>query len=113
MQPQKTIISKRDIARLRLSLISIQPGLYNLLTLRKEAELDISEIFKFYEEHRLGLRHDFILCIDAAISKIEQNPLHLQKNLQRAKFLFPKLFHVVLPPYLSLVLTVIPAPHHP
>lgn len=41
------------------------------LTIRKEAELDISESFKFYEEHRLGLGHDFLLCVDAAISKID------------------------------------------
>ncbi|MCW8929241.1 MAG: type II toxin-antitoxin system RelE/ParE family toxin [Gammaproteobacteria bacterium] len=50
-----------------------------LLTIRKEAELDISESFKFYEEHRLGLGHDFLLCVDAAISKIERNPLLYKK----------------------------------
>lgn len=45
------------------------------LTIRKEAELDISEYFNFYENHRLGLGHDFLLCIDAVISKIKRNPL--------------------------------------
>jgi len=56
------------------------------LTIRKEAELDISASFKFYEEHRLGLGHDFLLCIDAAISKIERNPLlykKIYKDLRR------------------------------
>ena len=56
------------------------------LTIRKEAELDISESFKFYEEHRLGLGHDFLLCVDAAISKIERNPLlykKIYKDLRR------------------------------
>ena len=56
------------------------------LTVRKEAELDISESFNFYEEHRLGLGHDFLLCVDAAISKIERNPLlykKIHKDLRR------------------------------
>ena len=57
-----------------------------LLTVRKEAEFDISKTFDFYEEHRLGLGHDFILCVDAALSKIERNPLlykRIHKNLRR------------------------------
>ena len=49
------------------------------LTVRKEAELDITETFNFYEDHRLGLGHDFLLCVDAAISKIERNPLLYKK----------------------------------
>ncbi|MCU7939529.1 MAG: type II toxin-antitoxin system RelE/ParE family toxin [gamma proteobacterium symbiont of Bathyaustriella thionipta] len=49
------------------------------LTVRKEAELDISRCFNFYEEHRLGLGHDFLLCVDAVISKIERNPLLYKK----------------------------------
>ena len=56
------------------------------LTIRKEAELDLSESFKFHEEHRLGLGHDFLLCVDAAISKIERNPLlykKIYKDLRR------------------------------
>jgi len=51
-----------------------------LLTVRKEAEFDISKTFDFYEEHRLGLGHDFILCVDAALSKIERNPLLYSVN---------------------------------
>ncbi len=56
------------------------------LTIRKEAELDISDNFNFYEEHRLGLGHDFLLCIDAALSKVERNPLlykKIYKDLRR------------------------------
>lgn len=56
------------------------------LTVRKEAELDILEYFNFYEEHRPGLGHDFLLCIDAVISKIERNPLlykKIYKDLRR------------------------------
>ncbi len=45
------------------------------LTIRKEAELDINSAFEYYENLRLGLGHDFLLCIEAALSKIERNPL--------------------------------------
>lgn len=56
------------------------------LTIRKEAELDISDNFNLYEEHRLGLGHDFLLCVDAALSKVERNPLlykKIYKDLRR------------------------------
>ena len=51
------------------------------LTIRKEAECDISDAFNYYEKHRLGLGlgHDFLLCIDAAIAKIERNPIIYKK----------------------------------
>ena len=34
------------------------------LTIRKEAELDINRAFEYYEIQRLGLGHDFLLCLD-------------------------------------------------
>ena len=56
------------------------------LTIRKEAELDINSAFEYYENKRLGLGHDFLLCIEAAISKIERNPLQykvIHKEIRR------------------------------
>ena len=56
------------------------------LTVREEAEYDISDAFQYYEERRLGLGHDFLLCIDAAISKIERSPTiykKIYKDLKR------------------------------
>jgi len=44
------------------------------LTIRKEAELDINCVFEYYEIQRLGLGHDFLLCVEEALSKIERNP---------------------------------------
>jgi len=35
------------------------------LTIRKEAELDINSAFEYYENLRLGLGHNFLLCIEA------------------------------------------------
>lgn len=46
------------------------------LTIRKEAEFDIKSAFEYYEIQRLGLGHDFVLCVEEALSKIERNPTH-------------------------------------
>jgi plasmid stabilization system protein ParE len=46
------------------------------LTIRKEAEFDISSAFEYCEIQRLGLGHDFLLCVEEALSKIERNPTH-------------------------------------
>jgi plasmid stabilization system protein ParE len=56
------------------------------LTIRKEAELDIESAFNYLETQRLGLGHDFLLCIEEALSKIERNPLAystIHKELRR------------------------------
>ena len=58
---------------------------YTLL-IRRVAELDITNSFHYYESKRLGLGHDFLLCIEDALSKIERNPIQYQlvhKNLRR------------------------------
>lgn len=49
------------------------------LTIRKEAEFDIDEQFNFYEEKRDGLGHDFLLCIEEALDKLQRNPLVYRK----------------------------------
>ncbi|MEJ2419415.1 MAG: hypothetical protein P8Y45_21325 [Exilibacterium sp.] len=45
------------------------------LTLRKEAEFDIGEHFDFYEGKREGLGHDFLLCVEEALDKLQRNSL--------------------------------------
>ena len=57
-----------------------------LLTIRKEAELDINSLFEYYENKRVGLGHDFLLCIEECLSKVERNPGHykiIYKELRR------------------------------
>ncbi len=57
-----------------------------LLTVRKEAELDIDSAFEYYEMQRVGLGYDFLLCIEECLSKIERNPTHyrmIYKELRR------------------------------
>ena len=56
------------------------------ISVRRVAELDITDAFLDYEEKREGLGHDFLLCVEDAIYRIEKNPLHYQvvyKNLRR------------------------------
>ena len=70
------------------------------ITVRKEAEFDITETLNVYEEHRLGLGHDFLLCVDAVISKIERNTLlykKIYKDLRRVPIgRFPfRIFYLV------------------
>ena len=54
------------------------------LTIREEAEADISRQFSYYEELRLGLGHDFLLCLEEGLSKIQRNP-------QNYRFIYKKL----------------------
>lgn len=49
------------------------------LTLRREAEFDIDEHFDYYEEKRDGLGHDFLLCVEEALDKLQRNPLIYRK----------------------------------
>ncbi|WP_368047598.1 type II toxin-antitoxin system RelE/ParE family toxin [Pseudohongiella sp.] len=56
------------------------------LTVRREAEFDIDEQYTAYEDKRVGLGHDFVLCIEEALDKLLRNPLIYRKfhqNLRR------------------------------
>ncbi|MES9972184.1 MAG: type II toxin-antitoxin system RelE/ParE family toxin [Candidatus Thiodiazotropha sp.] len=56
------------------------------LTIRKDAEFDIDEQFNYYEVKREGLGHDFLLCIEEALGKLQRNPLvyrKIHKGLRR------------------------------
>lgn len=44
------------------------------LTIRREAEADISEAFQYYESCRPNLGSDFLLCIEGSLSRIQKNP---------------------------------------
>lgn len=57
------------------------------LTIRPEAEADISEAFQYYESCREHLGSDFLLCIDASFSRIQKSPeqyREVYKNVHRA-----------------------------
>lgn len=44
------------------------------VTIRQEAEQDLASHFNYYEEIRTGLGHDFLLCVEEALEKIQRNP---------------------------------------
>ena len=57
------------------------------ISIRKEAEADISEAFQYYESCRINLGHDFILCIEESFARIAKNPDQYQtvhRNVHRA-----------------------------
>lgn len=53
------------------------------LTIRREAEADISEAFEYYESCRPNLGSDFLLCIEGSLSRIQKNPEQYQKVYKR------------------------------
>ena len=51
------------------------------------AEKDISQAYQWYEESRPGLGEDFLLCFEAALSAIQDNPQifpAVHKDVRRA-----------------------------
>jgi len=59
---------------------------YTLLV-RPEAEEDLRRAYSWYEDQKAGLGDDFLLCIDAALSQIQHNPLQfpcIHKEARRA-----------------------------
>jgi toxin ParE1/3/4 len=71
------------------------------LTIRREAEADISEAFQYYESCRPNLGSDFLLCIAGSLSRIQKNPEQYQKvykQIHRAlvsRFLYGIYFTVI------------------
>ena len=57
------------------------------LTVRKEAELDVNSAFEYYENQRLGLGHDFLLCVEEGLSKLERNPLHYKISYKELRWI--------------------------
>lgn len=56
------------------------------LTLRREAEKDLTEAFEYYQSCRPGLGLEFMLCVEAALGSIQRNPEHypqVYKNVAR------------------------------
>lgn len=42
--------------------------------IRRDAEEDLTEAFRWYEERREGLGGEFLLCIDAVLESISRHP---------------------------------------
>ena len=46
-----------------------------MLWIRPEAESDIQNTFRWYEEQRIGLGHEFLLSFEAALEHLQTYPL--------------------------------------
>lgn len=44
------------------------------LRISEEADAEMAEAVRWYEEHRLGLGGEFLAAVDAAVARIEENP---------------------------------------
>lgn len=45
-----------------------------ILSIRPEAEQDLREALQWYETRRPGLGEDLILCVDASLKNLQENP---------------------------------------
>ena len=62
------------------------------LSIRKEAEADIAEAYRYYESSRENLGEEFILCVDEAISRIQNNPKQFRAVLDAVRRAFVRKF---------------------
>ncbi len=56
------------------------------MIIRPEAERDIADAFRWYEDKRSGLGRDFLLCVEEGFDKIRRGPELwpvLYKNVRR------------------------------
>jgi toxin ParE1/3/4 len=58
------------------------------LKFTKEALFDIEEIIFWYEDKRVGLSHDFELCLEIGLAEITRNPQLIQNRYKSVKIRF-------------------------
>ena len=61
------------------------------LIIRSEAEAEIEQAFRWYEERRPGLGADFLLCVEESLALIERNLKTFQKIHLISIFILPKI----------------------
>ena len=49
------------------------------LFVRPEADSDLTDTYRFYQECRLGLGDDFMLCAEEALERVLKNPFQYQE----------------------------------
>jgi plasmid stabilization system protein ParE len=76
--------------------------------IRPDAEPDIAEAYRWYEEQRTGLGADCLLCVEEGLAKIQRNPEAyplVHKNVRRMLIKrFPYgIFYIVEPPVIIVL----------
>lgn len=64
------------------------------LIVKPEAELDILEAARWYEQQQSGLGKRFIEAVDDKMSMVEENPLHLSRKIQKNTSCFGEEIHI-------------------
>lgn len=80
------------------------------LLIGPDAERDVAEAYRWYEEQRGGLGADFVLCVEEGLAKIKRTPATyplVYKNVHRLLIRrFPYGIFYVVEPALIVVLAV-------
>lgn len=87
------------------------------LSIRPEAEADLSSSFGFYQDCRVGLGTDLLLCVEECLERITRNPFQfpcVYKNVHRALIhRFPYAIFFVVTEQQIVVLAVMHASRSP
>jgi plasmid stabilization system protein ParE len=67
------------------------------IVIEPEAEADVAEAYRWYEDQRSGLGADFVLCVEAALSVLAERPRMFPKVHGNARRVLIRRF-----PYLIL-----------
>lgn len=62
------------------------------LTIRPEAEADIESAVRWYDDQREGLGADFLLCVEAALSRIQRRPKTFSPGQRQARWMMMRRF---------------------
>jgi len=66
------------------------------LIIKPEAELDIAETMRWYDEKKEGLGLRFVEDLDQKIAKIQVNPLHYQVRYKAMRIAFLDIFQIAI-----------------
>ena len=87
------------------------------ISIRAEAESDISEAYTWYERQLKGLGSDFILCVEEGLAKIQRDPQIypvVHRNVRRVLIhRFPYGIFYILEEGVILILAVYHAKRNP
>jgi plasmid stabilization system protein ParE len=87
------------------------------LSIRPEAEADLANSFDFYQECRLGLGTDLLLCVEECLERMKRNPFQfpqVYKTVHRALIhRFPYALFFVVTEQQVVVLAVMHASQSP
>jgi hypothetical protein len=55
------------------------------IIVRREAQIEVQEAFRYYQNKSEGLGFEFMRSVDAALQSVKRNPLAFQKIYKEAR----------------------------